>query len=333
VARTRCAALLFTALTAAPGRAALAPPPAALAPSSSSPAASTPPGATGPVSASATAGKAEVTVGEPFTVEVKLSGPPGTSYELAPELAGEGFELRSVPGTAASPPPPGIHRYEATVFALAEAEIPAIPVRYRLSDGTAGETATAPLRVRVASLLPKNPEEQKLADIRGPLAVAVGTAFWVAAAAAVLAAIALIAWLVRRRLRQRAPTAKPAEVVPPDVEAVRELSLLAPSGLLSSDDYRAFYIRLTAIAKRYLERRLNAPVLEMTTAETLAFLRGHPHGDALLKTVREVAEAADRIKFARGDGLRAEAARHLEAVRALVGALESRLAPPAEKVA
>ena len=59
-------------------------------------------------------------------------------------------------------------------------------------------------------------------------------------------------------------------------------------------------------------------MLEMTTAETLAFLRGHPQADDLLPTVRDVAEAADRIKFARGEGLTAEAERHLAAVRALV---------------
>ena len=81
------------------------------------------------------------------------------------------------------------------------------------------------------------------------------------------------------------------------------------------------------MAKRYLERRLGAPVLEMTTAETLAFLRGHPHGGDLLPVMRDVAEAADRIKFAKGQGLSQEAERHLAAVRALVPALEARLRP------
>ncbi len=69
----------------------------------------------------------------------------------------------------------------------------------------------------------------------------------------------------------------------------------------------------------------------MTSAETLAFLRGHPHGGELLPVVRELAEAADRIKFAKGEGLIPEAERHLASVQALVPALEARLrpAPPA----
>ncbi len=70
----------------------------------------------------------------------------------------------------------------------------------------------------------------------------------------------------------------------------------------------------------------------MTSAETLAFLRGHPHGGGLLPVVRDLAEAADRVKFAKAEGLVPEAERHLASVKALVPALEEKLrpAPPAE---
>ncbi len=98
-------------------------------------------------------------------------------------------------------------------------------------------------------------------------------------------------------------------------------------GSWSEGEYRAFYIELTAVAKRYLERRLEAPVLEMTTAETVAFLRDHAHGGDLLPVVRDLAVAADQIKFARGAGMLQAGEGHLAAVRALVPALESRLRP------
>jgi hypothetical protein len=51
--------------------------------------------------------------------------------------------------------------------------------------------------------------------------------------------------------------------------------------------------------------------------------------------VREVADSADRIKFARGEGLLAEAERHLGGVRQMVSTVEARLSPPApsERVA
>ena len=103
-----------------------APPPAGVATPSPS-----------PVSVTATASKAEVTVGETFTVELKAMGPAGTTFTFPGEAATDAFELRTPPAVAgASPAPePGTHRYEAAVYALGEAQVPPIPVRYRLADG------------------------------------------------------------------------------------------------------------------------------------------------------------------------------------------------------
>ena len=138
--------------------------------------------------------------------------------------------------------------------------------------------------------------------------------------------------LLRRRRAAVAPAAAPVPELAPDAEALRALEALAREGLPSRGELRPFYIRLSTIAKRYLERRLGAPILEMTSAETLAFLRAHSHGGELLPVVRDLAEAADRIKFAKAEGLVAEAERHLAAVQAFVPALEARLRPavPAE---
>jgi hypothetical protein len=284
----------------------------------------------------ATASKTEVTVGETFAVELKATGPAGTTFAFPGEAATDAFELRTAPADPERPAPgvePGTHRYEAAVFALGEATLPPIPVRYRLPDGTEGEASTEPIALKVASLLPRDPQEQKLADIRGPQAVGIGRAFWAALAIALVLAAALVTWLVRRRRKAEVPRVLPAPELPADVEALLSLDALAASGLASRGAFREFYIRLTEIAKRYLERRLGAPVLEMTTAETLAFLRGHAHGGDLLPAVRDLAEAADRIKFAKGEGLAGEAERHLAAVRALVPALEARLRPAADAAA
>lgn len=283
-----------------------------------------------PVTLTASASKAEVTLGELFTVEVKASGPAGASYTFPGEAADDSVDLRTqVDDARAASAPPGVHRYRASVFSLGQARIPPISVRYRLADGKAGEAASAPLELKVVSLLSKDPQQQKLSDIRGPLPVGIGRAFWVALAIALLCAAALATWILRTRRRKASPTAASVPPLPADVEARGALDALAGAGLPARGEYRAFYIRLTAVAKRYLERRLCAPVLEMTSAETLALLRAHPHGGDLLTTVRDVAEAADRIKFARGEGLAAEAERHLASVRALVTTLEDRLRPPA----
>jgi hypothetical protein len=284
-----------------------------------------------PVQVTATPSRQEVTVGEPFTLEVEATGPAGTRFTFPAEASTDAFELRAITALpAASPEPrPGVQRYEAAVFALADVTVPPVSVRYRLPDGTEGEAASEPLVLKVASLLPKDPQQQKLADIRGPRPVGVAAVFWIVLAALAALLAVLATWLVRRRRKTGAAVITAVPERPPDVEALQALDGLEVSGLLARGEHRLFYIRLTAIAKRYLERRLEAPVLEMTTAETVAFLRAHAHGADLLPAMRDLAAAADQVKFARGAGLAQEAERHLAAVRTLIPALESRLRPPA----
>ncbi len=293
--------------------------------------ASVPALAVGTPRARATAAKTEVTVGETFAVEVTAEGPAGTRFSFPAEAGNDQVELWTVPG--AGPPPPAPHRYQALVLALGEGEVPGIPIKYRLPTGAEGETMTAPVPLRVVSLLPKDPREQKLAEIRGPLPLSIGGAFWTALALVLFSLAGSTAWLWSRRRRRE----RPAPVAPPlapDREALQSLESLAASGLLARGEHRAFYIALTTIAKRYLERRLEAPVLEMTSAEMMAFLREGPWEAELLPALKDLSRAADQIKFALGHGLPADGERHLAAVVDLVRRLETRLhPPPAEEAA
>lgn len=281
-------------------------------------------------SAHATASKTEVTVGEPFLVDAKAKGPAGTVWTFPTEAGDEQVELRAVapdPQASAPAPAPGTQRYQAVAFALGEVSVPSVTVEYRLPNGASGTTATAPIPLRIGSLLPRDPKEQKLADIRAPLPLGVGWPFWIALALMLLTIAALVRWLLRRR-RMPAPVEAPTPELSPDAEALAALARLQASGVLARGEYRPFYIALAEIAKRYLERRLQAPVLEMTSSEAVHFLRDHAHGQALAPVVRELASAADQVKFARGAGQAGEAERHLAAVRQLVADLEAR-----EKVA
>lgn len=290
-------------------------------------------------SVSAQASKTRLTLGEPFQVEVRASGPAGTAWSFPAEAGDDKVELRA--STAPLAPSEylrgDLKRYQAAAFALGEVAVPPLAVRYRLPDGREGELQTEPIPLSMVSVLPQDPQQRTLADIRGPLGLTAGRAFYLAvalAAALVLAGAMAALRALRRRRRGSGPL--PAVVQPPDVEALSALDALRASSLLSPGTLRPFYIALAEIAKRYLERRLGAPVLEMTTTEMVAFLRQHPLADPFADRLRDLATAADQVKFARGPGLREEAERHLAAVRDVVLSLEARLRPqPAaqEKVA
>lgn len=279
----------------------------------------------GPVTVTATVAPEEITVGQTFTVQLEVSAPPGTTLAFPERVSDDTIELAKTEGPA---PGPFSARYQGRCFALRDVAVPPLVVRYRLGDGSEGQASSAAVPLRIVSLLPRGEEPPILADIRPPVPVPVSALFVAAATAAAIALVALVLAMIRRRRRHReAPeTAEPP--LPPDVEALEALSRLAASALAERAEYKAFYVALTEITKRYLERRLAAPVLEMTTTETLAFLRQHPHGAPLAGIVREVAGAADHVKFARGSAQRAVAERHLQAVRELVTTLEGLLATP-----
>lgn len=285
------------------------------------------------VSVEARPRKAEVGVGERFGVELVAKGPAGTTWTFPAEISDERVELRApTPSPSATPPAPGTQVYEAAVFTLEEPKLPEIEVKYRLPDGTEGVARSAAVPLKIVSALPKDPKQQQLADVRPPLSLGIGRAFWVAAGALALLLTALLVWLWRRRRGKVAPAVVVPEVAP-DAEAMAALEHLERSGHLVRGDWRGFYIELTSVAKRYLERRLGAPVLEMTSSEMLALLREHRHGADALPVVRDLALAADAVKFARGASLVDEAQRHLAGVRTLVAALEARLRAEAAAVA
>jgi hypothetical protein len=267
--------------------------------------------------------KTQVTVGEAFALELTAEGPAGTEYVFPGDVQEETFEMHPQPEAR---PQPGQQTYRASVFALKDAAIPPLGISYTLPDGTRGQVRTEPVPLEIQSALPRDPKEQQLADIRPPVPLAIGRAFLIALVVLVAVLGGLAYWLWRRRR----PAAAPAPVrppVPPDVAANTALERLAASGLLAAENYRAFYIQLTEIAKRYLEARLDAPILEMTTAEMVAFLRATWSGSELADLMRDVSGAADQIKFARGQGARALAEGHLDAVRRMIAAVEARRRP------
>lgn len=115
-----------------------------------------------------------------------------------------------------------------------------------------------------------------------------------ALAAAVLALLALCAWAGRWMLRR----VRLARMTPRE-RALRELDELLRRDLHGRGRVKRFYIELTHVVRRYVERRYAIRAPELTTGE---FLReaGRSEGfpRATLTRLREFLDAADRIKFA-----------------------------------
>jgi hypothetical protein len=259
-----------------------------------------------------------VSIGERFQVTVEARGPRGMAFEFPREISNGSVALvQSNPSTALA----NVVTYDAQVFAIgADAKLPPIEIPYRSADGASGTAKSEPVPLNVVSTLDPNDQNPAPADFAPPLPVLVSRAFWIANGVAGLLLVALLVLLIRR---VRFPK-KPADpvitpAISPEEEALTGLERLAAAR--AALEAKAFYIQLTQILKQYLERRLEAPVLEMTSTETMAFVKAHAWTSAHAVALRDLVTAADLVKFG-GSSDASNADRQIQLVRDLVGRID-----------
>lgn len=110
-------------------------------------------------------------------------------------------------------------------------------------------------------------------------------------AAAALFGLVRLALMLRRRQRLRR--------LSPRERAFVELEQLLRRGLLEKGLYKDFYIELTQVVRRYIERSHGIRAPEQTTEEFLEAASSHPRfTPAVLARLRDFLQAADLVKFA-----------------------------------
>lgn len=133
-------------------------------------------------------------------------------------------------------------------------------------------------------------------DIKPALAVGPDlTWLWWLLGALVLLGLAALAWWLWRRRKQKPVEAPAPPPVPPEVEALQALDALAADGRLAAKDY---YFRLSAVLRRYMERRYGFPAEEMTSEELLPMLATLELDSGLTREVKTFCGRSDLIKFA-----------------------------------
>lgn len=262
-------------------------------------------------------GTANVSIGEKFDVTVELKGPRGFTYDFPKEISDGSVELiQSQPPTA-----DGVAVYKAQAFALGkDGRIPEIEIQYTSPDGGKGSVKSPPVPLNVVSTLDPNEQDPAPADFAPPVPVLVSRVFWVAAGLAaglVLLGLALLARRLRFPRKLEDPKITPA--ITPEEEAMGGLDRLVEGKAML--DPKAFYIQLVQIMKQYLERRLEAPVLEMTSTETLGFVKNHPWTAPHAVALRELVASADLVKFG-GSSDASNALRQIQFVRDMVGRID-----------
>ncbi|MHC4908987.1 MAG: hypothetical protein ACYTF9_04620 [Planctomycetota bacterium] len=291
----------------------------------------------GPVSAVVRTTPGTGTVGTIFEVVIEAEAEAGISLGL-PEIGAtlgpfDVTELRVDPDI---PTESGrrwrltawVQTFESGKLDIAELEVTITDEREAVPAQTV--MVLGPLDVEVKSVLDAEGSTEALRDIREDvtLRAPIPPAWWIAGGAGVLLVVGLAVLLILWGRREKAPPPS----IPAHVWALGELDLLEREDLIAKGDIEGFFVRLTDVARGYIERRFEVAAPDQTTEE---FIRGVPRHRAFppehIATLAEFLRAADMVKFARLEPGQAESELALETAREFI--VSTRVLSEASEVA
>lgn len=250
--------------------------------------------------ASVSVDKSEVEVGEALTLTLSVTHPAASEgdFQPPPGTAFEPFEVIGLETEAISPVETRL-LFRLAAYRLPESlEIPALEVRYRDDAGEIRILTTDPVPIELVTSL--TPDVTDIHDIKDPVGLTVPRDLSLLLWLLLALAVALVAYLIYRKLRKTPGIETHITVPPPppaDVEAEAALRRLAAKKLVEQGQALVFFEELSEIMKRYAGRRFDVGYLERTTEEILHGLQtaGRPNLDDL----RAILEASDLVKFAK----------------------------------
>lgn len=216
-----------------------------------------------PVNAAATLDRGTITVGDPAFLTVYADAEVG--YQVGdPRIAhtvGDLEVLEVLPSgrsTRAGGTLRWTFRYKVTAWVVGDLGVPPIEIPYNGPDGATGVAMTAPLALRVATVIQDGEDTSDVKPLKPQLDLAEAfaaklsrIALGVVAAAAFTALAGFIFWMLLRRREQVAG----AERLTPVQRALRELDALAEQRLPEKGKTAEHYELLTASLRRYAVQR------------------------------------------------------------------------------
>ena len=260
-------------------------------------------------SAEASVDRSEVLIGDPIHYRVTVTCAHGVVVEW-PSLGGTVGDLTvEASGAQAPRTADGITTetrwYRLAGYSAGAHAIPEVVVKCKAGDGATYEARTQAVAITVKSLLPSDWERQDIREVKPLVSVRVGW-WWLLGVAALIGG-AVGAWGWRRRSSGRAAVSA-APPRPAHEIALEALAALRQEDLPSRHRDEEYYVRLSGIARTYIEARFGLKAPEMTTEE---FVQATSNASALSSSHRrllqEFLERCDLVKFARYEPSRHEA--------------------------
>lgn len=333
----------------------VAPPPAgeAQAPDAGATTAVTPPASTAPAQAKttqaaappplpaaeaialkATLDRAEVTLGEPFSLEIDVVHPPADAYALPPDLAGQldkgSLKLRGDPAVRRERVAQGartVFTLPLVVLASMEPKVPDLALPVQGPDGPRALAVPGqPLAVKSLVQAEGAPNEEHAHHGPKPPVPVTERAWLWAWLLLAIAAVAASVWALRRWRARRAAVVEAVPEEAPESVALRRLDDLKRRCPWTKGEGRAAIFERSEIVRAYLGRRLAFNAVDLTSDELLQALRERRPAGLDLDAFAARVSWEELVKFAKMEPSAAECEQAVEEGCRLV----EHLRPPLE---
>jgi|GEM_PF-3074498 len=259
----------------------------------------------GPVRVEIFSPEASVVAGDPFEIRLRIETVEGV--QIAPpqptDILGV-FEVIDVQRKEIDCPPPAAC-LEVVLTLIAHFPgayaVPSLPIPFYDDRNIPGSAQDAVAQQLNTPELPLQIEEG-LADVRGPVSMALPIAWRIVGYVAVgIAALALLGWLAWRfwpaKKDNVAPHAPPP--LPAYEWAVRAFRQLESDNLIAAGHIKDYYFRVNAILRGYIEREFGFNAGEQTSEEFVRSLQDDARFSATQRELlRAFIDACDPVKYA-----------------------------------
>lgn len=254
--------------------------------------------------------KNKVIVGDEVNLSITLKYRDGEPCALSEDISLPKFRILKKDVKSEKSDSYTIDTYVLTLvpLELGDVTIPSIRVNIIQDAGPNDEDSglsTPEIKINVQGVI-SNEKEAVLKDILPPEKVYERTYLLLYIIGGLLA-LSLLIYLVVRYIRKRRSKVaglpseeRPLEpLLPPYEEAIQSLKRLEEERLISKYHFKEFYLALTEILKRFIERFYGFNALEMTTYELTVYLLDHPQPNLDFANLKDFLEVADLVKFAK----------------------------------
>ena len=253
----------------------------------------------------ATIDSIEILIGQQVEVSVRTTAKEGSKVEypdFKPQMITPGVEVVSHADSATVPIDNGMavftHKYKLTSFDGKLYYLPPFTVKVNGKQFKSKSLALKVLEVPV--------DTTKLDQFYGPKDVQDNpfswsdwsVAFWLSILMLVLL---IVAYWLYMRLRDNKPIVASIKIVKrllPHQKALKEIEVIKAEKMVTSENQKEYYTKLTDTLRKYIEERYGFRAMEMTSSEIIDRLTETQDQQAL-DELRMLFQTADLVKFAK----------------------------------